>query len=186
MIGDWEGETSLSGCSLLPAPRPPAVERAMGIKCETVNCAWEESVPGRSWRSTMLFVGRSEVEWRTGVDGPIGWREASRQGKGKREGMGSRPNGAKDLRGFKCALGCTEARVYLSCWSTEREEGVGNLLGYVGLSLPSEYEKGIHREAFEGRGQRGWRPCRYSSRHPRFSAGELEVMVVREKPGGSG
>lgn len=33
---------------------PRVVERAMGIKCETVNCAWEKSVPGRSWRSTML------------------------------------------------------------------------------------------------------------------------------------
>lgn len=32
-----------------------------------------------------------------------------------------------------------------------RRAGAGNLLGYVGLSLPSEYEKGIPREAFEGR-----------------------------------
>lgn len=51
MIG--ENETSLSF-----ADHPRVVERAMGIKCETVNCAWEESVPGRSWRSTMLLVGR--------------------------------------------------------------------------------------------------------------------------------
>jgi hypothetical protein len=29
------------------------------------------------------------------------------------------------------------------------------LLGYVELSLPSEYEKGIPREAFEGRDWRG-------------------------------
>lgn len=51
MIG--EGETSLSS-----AGHPRVVERAMGIKCETVNCAWEESVPGRSWRSTVLLAGR--------------------------------------------------------------------------------------------------------------------------------
>lgn len=30
---------------------------------------------------------------------------------------------------------------------------VGNLLGYVGLSLPSEYEKRILHEAFKGRPQ---------------------------------
>lgn len=32
---------------------------------------------------------------------------------------------------------------------------VGNLLGYVGLSLPSEYEKRIPHEAFKGRGTVG-------------------------------
>lgn len=64
-------------------PQPPAVERAMGIKCETVNCAWEESVPGRSWRSTMLFVGWLEVEWRNG-DGRAGW-EAAREDRFSRE-----------------------------------------------------------------------------------------------------
>lgn len=36
----------------------------MGIKCETVNCAWEESVPGRSCcgLSSGETRGRREVE----------------------------------------------------------------------------------------------------------------------------
>lgn len=36
------------------------------------------------------------------------------------------------------------------------DSGVGNLLRYVGLSLPSEYEKRIPHEAFKGRPWAGW------------------------------
>jgi len=52
----------------------------------------------------------------------------------------------------------------------ERREG-GNLLGYVGLSLPSEYEKGIPRETFEGRGWRGWRPGHVGTPPPLWRGG---------------
>lgn len=45
------------------------------------------------------------------------------------------------------------------------DSGVGNLLRYVGLSLPSEYEKRIPHEAFKGR--LGMEVvCRCSCRHP--------------------
>lgn len=51
---------------------------------------------------------------------------------------------AEDLRGFKCAFGRTEGVSLV-------DSGVGNLLGYVRLSLPSEYEKRIPHETFKGR-----------------------------------
>lgn len=45
------------------------------------------------------------------------------------------------------------------------DSGVGNLLGYVGLSLPSEYEKRIPHEAFKDRP--GLKVvCGCSCRHP--------------------
>lgn len=115
---------------------PRVVERAMGIKCETVNCAWEKSVPGRSWRSTML---RGEKGGTPHIPSSL---PLPREGWSLRIRKEGRPVGEK-REGFVVDLNArsSDRATFEGEGVAHSLEGAGNLLRYVERSLPSEYEE---------------------------------------------
>jgi len=169
MIGDREGETSLSGWS-----RP----RASTPRCRTRD--------GNKMWNCKLCVERIGPWAVVAVDhafrGVAGGGMADGDGRtGRMAGNSTRKDRfsleqSEDLQGFKCAFGWTRRRVEFLV-----DSRVGNLLGYIGLSLPSEYEKRIPHEAFKGRP----RCVGVSCRHPLSPWEsdwfvEVEVMVRGE------